>query len=174
MISDRQGFTLIELMIVVVIIAILAAIALPSYQQYVRQSSTAQAQQEMQKLAEQLERHKGRNFTFKGFDASYLYRDHTDTVIAAFNAPNQTLTLPVNATGSAIKYTLFIKDGSDASAPPLLTATTATGQGWAIKAVSSDVLNHSLLMTSAGMRCKNKTVANISYSDCGSVGNESW
>ncbi len=41
--KKQQGFTLIELMIVVAIVAILAAIALPAYQDYMKRSKVSEA-----------------------------------------------------------------------------------------------------------------------------------
>lgn len=51
-----QGFTLIELMIVVVIVGILAAVAYPSYQEQIRQARRADAQTSLLELAQFMER----------------------------------------------------------------------------------------------------------------------
>jgi len=60
--SVAEGFTLIELMIVVAIVSILAAIAYPSYQEYVRRAARADARSVMLKMAQYQER----NFTDRG------------------------------------------------------------------------------------------------------------
>ena len=151
--SLEQGFTLIELMIVVVIVAIFAAIATPSYQTYIRRAQASQAQQEVQRLASELARWKSRNFSYQGFN------------LTAKTVPN---------------YNFEIKDGTDTN----LTLNEqdanqqykAAGQSWVIKAISSNENNFSLLMTSTGVQCKNKTKANITYTSCGSAanGSEGW
>jgi len=127
------GFTLIELMVVVVIVAVFAAIAIPSYQSYVRHTQFSQAQQEMQRLANELEKWKSRNFNYLGFNVAV------------------STTIPT--------YSIIIRDGDDFSKK--LTDTSVNGQSWIIQAVNSDGLNFSLVMTSAGVQCKNKTKANI-------------
>ena len=54
----QQGFTLIELMIVVAIIGVLAAIAYPSYQRYVIKTKRTDMMTEMQNIASQIESRK--------------------------------------------------------------------------------------------------------------------
>ncbi len=146
--KNTHGFTLIELMIVVVIVAIFAAIAIPSYQEYARRSRADQAEQEMQRLAMLLERYKARNFNYMGFST-------TSTTVAST---------------SSYPYTVSIVDATTGVA---LNASGAVGQGWAIKATTSDAKNYNFLLTSTGIRCKNKTSFD-GYSDCGTSGSETW
>lgn len=47
----QQGFTLVELMIVVAIIGILAAIAIPSFLRYIQKARTAEAVQQVEKIS---------------------------------------------------------------------------------------------------------------------------
>lgn len=62
--NKQQGFTLIEIMIVVVIIGILASIALPSYQEYVRRSNRAEGQAFLLDVAARQERFYAQNNSY--------------------------------------------------------------------------------------------------------------
>ncbi|OTG80757.1 pilin [Acinetobacter sp. ANC 4648] len=174
----QQGFTLVELMVVVVIITIFAVIAIPSYQEYVRRSQASTAEQEIQKISEQLERFRAKNFTYRCFDPKYLYggtvsntgsnKCKNDDSLAEIN-------LPYGATGANIKYVITIMDLQDNSKK--LTDDGAFGRSYAIKALSKDAnKNYTYLLTSVGLRCKNKTAANVTYISCGASTNgmEGW
>jgi type IV pilus assembly protein PilE len=54
--KSNQGFTLIELMIVVAIIAVLSAIAIPSYNDYIQRGRRAEARSALQQSALWMER----------------------------------------------------------------------------------------------------------------------
>lgn len=202
--NDQNGFTLIELMVVVVVVAILAAIAIPSYQQYIRRGHLAQAQQEMLKLAEQLERHKAKNFSYKGFDAAYLYTDKAGTLSTNFNSSDQELKLPLDTANPSYKisiigfYSVKELDEKDDDGNVVVKdyeiksdklnkfinfdKTTqadmfAIGSNWAIKAESLNSDNYALLSNSQGVKCMNKKdYTKVTYLTCGSEseGGVSW
>lgn len=146
-----SGFTLLELMVVVVIVAIFAAIAIPSYQNFVRRSAAAQAQQEVQRIATLLEQAKSRNFNYIGFNLN----------------PNPTI-VPSGATGTSIQYSITVMDGTDPT--KALTAVDAVGQDYIIRALSTDNKNFSFIFSSTGLRCK-KVGTSMDY-NC--EGAETW
>nr|WP_314899495.1 type IV pilin protein [uncultured Deefgea sp.] len=64
MTRSQNGFTLIEMMIVVAIIGILAAIAIPSYQDYVRKSRRTDATVAISKIQQAQEKWRANNTSY--------------------------------------------------------------------------------------------------------------
>ena len=196
--KKTHGFTLIELMITVVVVAIIAAIAVPSYQQYIERKDLAIARQEALRIAAELERFKAKNFSYKGFDASYLYTyestdaDGNPATASYYNKTTGQLLLPLGSTSSTAKYTLTLVDGGAAHKPLTIvkngdgteTADSASvnGLSWVMsleRAKDSDgepkqPRNYDLLLSSTGIRCMTKVKDVVTgYANCGSY-SESW
>ena len=196
--KKTHGFTLIELMITVVVVAIIAAIAVPSYQQYIERKDLAIARQEALRIAAELERFKAKNFSYKGFDASYLYTyestdaDGNPTTASYYNKTTGQLLLPLGSTSSTAKYTLTLANGGTGHKPLTIvkgsdgqeTADSASvnGLSWVMsleRAKDSDgepkqPRNYDLLLSNTGIRCMTKVKNTVtSYTNCGSY-SESW
>lgn len=69
----QQGFTLIELMIVVAIIGIIAAIAYPSYQSYKIRTHRVEAQAEMMSIAQNMNLYKNSNGNYTSATITQIY-----------------------------------------------------------------------------------------------------
>ena len=152
--SSHRGFTILELMLAVMIVGLLAAIALYNYRAYLLRADASMAEQELRRQSAELERYKSRNFNY-------------------FNFPTSTITLPVGATGTAIKYTITIRDGGNTSLN--LDDDNVTGRSWVMRAeAAAGSNNYTYLLTSGGKYCRNKAAANVTYAVCGTGEQASW
>ncbi|OPH38276.1 prepilin-type N-terminal cleavage/methylation domain-containing protein [Moraxella lacunata] len=67
----EQGFTLIELMIILIIIAIIASIALPSYQAQIRKNKIERTQSQLLNIALTADKWRASRLTFTGFGLDF-------------------------------------------------------------------------------------------------------
>ncbi len=80
LIKSKDGFTLVELLIVVAIIAILAAVALPQFAQYRQKAAASNAAESLSRCAQQL-------------NAEYADTGTTTTKTCGVGSSSATLTL---------------------------------------------------------------------------------
>jgi type IV pilus assembly protein PilE len=87
----RNGFTLIELMIVVVIVAILAAVAIPGYTSYVQRGKLTQALGNLGSMQLRMEQFYQDNRTYSGAcTSSSVAPKPVDTADFAYSCPTLT------------------------------------------------------------------------------------
>lgn len=108
--KTQQGFTLIELMIVVAIIAILAAIAIPQYQNYVARSAVT--------------RLVGETGAYKTAIEDCLAQG--DTTATCTNAPPVTATASKNGIAPTVGESGTIVGTFSTSAPTVVSSSTVT------------------------------------------------
>lgn len=183
----KNGFTLIELMITVMVVAILAAIALPNYAAYMQRKDLAVAKQEALRFAAELERFRGKNFSYKNFDATYL---HTD-----YDVKTGKLYIPVGSSEADAKYILTLFDletlqplkkvASDDDSISIDDTVSGLAWGMTVLRAQNNGLpkqpkNYDLGLNSHNIRCMSKTAGVVAdvvedKSSCGSNSlSENW
>lgn len=102
---SAQGFTLLEIMIVVAIIAIIAAIALPNYTGYLKRAQRTDAMETLTEVMSQQQRFFSRNRTYTanlqdlGYNGTTVDSDNANyNIAAAVCAVGQPLTRCVRLT----------------------------------------------------------------------------
>ena len=99
---NRNGWTIIELMIVLIIVAVLVALAYPSYTQYVRKAKRGEAQQMLMNWAVNQEIWRSNNPQYAG-DGDITPPTHDDFVLTVDNVSASTYTLTATARNDQVK-----------------------------------------------------------------------
>lgn len=130
----QNGFTLIELMIVVAIIGVLAAIAYPSYQRYVIKTKRTDMMVEMQNIASQIESRKlaqgGYTNAGMGLDGSF---PRSGTALYTITLAPTPLTDRWTITATPVSSSQMANDGTltlNAQGIKCRNTSCGTGQEW--------------------------------------------
>jgi type IV pilus assembly protein PilE len=149
-----EGFTLIEVMIVVAIVAILAAVALPSYQEHVRKAKRAEAQAVLQEAAQFMQRYYSGNDRYTA--SVGMTSAQTEQKIGGDSIlPEALRQSPKGATVGTANYTIAVF-ASDVPPAYTLRATRTGG-------MSNDKCG-TLTLSGTGVRSVQDTT--LSASDC--------
>ena len=124
----QEGFSLLELMIVVAIIGILASIALPGYQNYVRKTRITEATTVLSEARVEMEQFYQDNRTYSAGPCATV--SNTDTFTLSCVAGTDTYDITATGTGNLAGYTYAIDEADVRSST---TPNGGTKSCWAIK-----------------------------------------
>ena len=130
----HQGFTLIELMIVVAVIGILASIAYPSYREYVAKSRRAEAKTVLLSAQQWMERFYTENFRYDKNSAGTPVTD-------ASQFPSRFSVSPVPGQGAAV-YDIAVVVTNNVRDAYSVTATPKSGTAMAQDRCGTYKLDH--------------------------------
>lgn len=162
----QNGFTLIEMMIVIFILGLLLAIAMPSYQAYLERNTQHKVKAIMTAQAGELERWRSRQFNYKGFISQKVKLDSSQPT---YDYPQ---------TGPT-KYQLKLVTINNHAETPISGATgTTVANNWVILATPQESGLPYIGLTSRGVKCQSldSSITAVKIFDEGNCGtrSESW
>ena len=122
--TNRKGFTLIELMIVVAIIGILAAVAIPGFMQYIKNSKTSEAKTNLNSIGKgALAWFQAEHYSADGMSSRTKLYPGTDGSVIGYGTPAGEDTIGVKSLPKAF-------DGSAAGAAATAAAANTAEGAW--------------------------------------------
>ncbi len=154
--NKKNGFTIVELMIVIAVIAVLAAVSIQMFQKFVIRTNRTDVQAAMTQIAQKL--------------ASYklVNNDYNTTLTVVYGGTNFPLT-------GAAKYTLILNPSTATNAQITGPTSSATSNTWELDAVpvatGKQAGNGVVKLNDQGQRCWTQTAT---ASSCTISTTSSW